>query len=257
VLKANPWVGLFFFKKGAIVFFMQCIPIKTRILLPPQDNLFSVLDESLQIVQEGDVIAVSSKVVAISEGNCVLIGSVEKSSLIEEEAELLIPRSYWPSPLTVKHHAFIGTAGIDESNANGYYILLPRDPFKSAQEIYTYLKQRFGLTRVGVIITDSHSAPLRRGALGVSIGYAGFAPTINYVGTPDLFGREMKIEVGNVVDALAAAAGVVMGETNECQPITLIRDIPNITFTEEETKDDFLVSFEDDTFRVLYERFLT
>lgn len=236
---------------------MQFIPVKTRILQPPKDDLFAVFDEYITDVIEGDIVAVSSKVVAIGEGNCVLTDSVEKSALISQEAELLIPRSYWPSPLTVKHHAFIGTAGIDESNANGHYILLPKDPFKSASDIQQYLKQRFGLINVGVIITDSHSAPLRRGALGVSIGYAGFAPTINYVGQPDLFGREMKIEVGNVVDALAAGAGVMMGETNECQPVVIVRDVPNITFTDEVTKDNFLVSFEDDTFRVLYERFLS
>ncbi len=236
---------------------MQFIPIKTRILEPPKDNLFAVLDESLFGLKEGDIIAVSSKVVSISEGNCVPISSVEKSELVKQEAELLIPRSYWPSPLTVKHNAFIGTAGIDESNANGHYILLPKDPFTSAKGILQYLKSRFLIQNIGVIITDSHSAPLRRGALGVSIGYGGFAPTINYVGRPDLFGREMKIEVGNVVDALAAGAGVVMGETDECQPVVIIRGIPNLTFTEAETKDDFLVPFKDDTFRVLYERFLS
>jgi F420-0:gamma-glutamyl ligase len=224
---------------------------------PPQDDLFSVLNDALVGVEEGDVIAISSKVVAIHEGNCVPTGSIEKSELVRQEAELLIPRSYWPSPLTVKHNAFIGTAGVDESNANGHYILLPKDPFKSAKEIQEYLKARFNIKNVGVVITDSHSAPLRRGAIGVSIGYAGFAPTINYVGRPDLFGREMKIEVGNIVDALAAGAGVVMGETDECQPVVIIRDIPNLTFTEAETKDDFLVPFKEDTFRVLYEDFLS
>jgi dihydrofolate synthase / folylpolyglutamate synthase len=236
---------------------MKYIPVKTRIMQPPEDDLFAVLEESLHGVTEGDVIAVSSKIVSIYEGNCVPVGNVEKKDLIEQEAELLIPRSYWPSPLTVKHNAFIGTAGIDESNANGHYILLPKDPFKSAKEIQKYLKDRFNIKKIGVVITDSHSVPLRRGAIGVSIGYAGFAPTINYVGKSDLFGREMKIEVGNIVDALAAGAGVVMGETDECQPVVIIRDVPNLTFTEEDTKDSFLVPFEEDTFRVLYERFLT
>lgn len=236
---------------------MQFIPIKTRILQPPQDDLFSVLDESLNGVVDGDIIAISSKIVAISEGNCVPVGSIEKSELVKKEAELLIPRSYWSSPLTVKHNAFIGTAGIDESNANGHYILLPKDPFQSAKKIQSYLKDRFNIKNVGVIITDSHSAPLRRGALGISIGYFGFAPTINYVGREDLFGREMKIEVGNIVDALAAGAGVVMGETDECQPVVIIRGVPNVTFTDDINRDYFMVPFSEDTFRVLYEDFLS
>jgi F420-0:gamma-glutamyl ligase len=236
---------------------MQYIPIKTRILLPPKDNLFSVLDESLHGVEEGDIIAVSSKIVAIHEGACLPIEGTNKSELIAKESELSVPRSYWPSPLTVKCGAFIGTAGIDESNANGYYVLLPREPFLRAEEIHTYLKKRFGLEEVGVIITDSHSAPLRRGATGVSIGFWGFKPTINYVGTPDLFGREMKIEVANLADSLAAGAGVVMGETDQCQPVVIIRGTPEVTFMEGNLKDELIVGFENDTFRVLYERFLS
>lgn len=235
---------------------MHYIPVKTRIMQPPKDDLFAVLDESLNGVEEGDLIAISSKIIAIHEGRCVPMDGTDKKSLIEQEADLLIPRDYWPSPLTVTHGAFIGTAGIDESNADSHYILLPEDPFKSAQEVHAYLKKRFGIQNVGVLITDSHSIPLRRGATGISIGYFGFAPTINHVGEEDLFGRELKIEVTNLADGLAAGANVVMGETNESQPIVIIRGTPDIIFTEDLNKDHFMVGFKDDTFRVLYERFL-
>ena len=235
---------------------MQYIPIKTRIVAPPQDDLFCVLDEALIDVQEGDVVVISSKVVAIHEGNCVPIESTDKKTLIESESELSIPRTYWSSPITVKHNAFIGTAGIDESNADGHYILLPKDPFASAQSLHNYLTKRFSIKNVGVIITDSHSAPLRRGALGVSIGFWGFAPTINHVGKPDLFGREFRIEVSNLADALAAGAGIVMGETDECQPVVVVRGTPGLVFANDNLKKELLVPFADDTFRVLYERFL-
>jgi F420-0:gamma-glutamyl ligase len=235
---------------------MQFNPVKTRVLQPPHDDLFSVLDEYLHDVKDGDIIAVSSKVVSIHEGNCVSLTDVDKHALLEQEADLMIPRSYWGTPLTIKYNAFIGTAGIDESNADGHYILLPKDPFKSAADIHGYLVNRFQLTNVGVLITDSHSVPMRRGALGVSIGYFGFEPTINYVGTPDLFGREMKIEVANIVDALASGAGVVMGETDECQPVVVIRDVPNVSFSNDTPREYFMVPYEEDTFRVLYEDFL-
>lgn len=235
---------------------MQYIPVKTKIFTPPQDDLFRVLDEVLTDLQEGDIVAISSKIVSIHEGNCFTKDSVEKKELVKREAELLIPRDYWPSPLTVKCNAFIGTAGIDESNSNGYYIPLPKNPFVSAEQIHTYLAERFAVKNIGVLITDSHSSPLRRGAIGVSIGFWGFAPTINHVGEPDLFGRDFKIEVTNLVDGLAAGAGVVMGETDECQPVVIIRGVPKITFVDGNKKDDVFVSFKDDTFRVLYERFL-
>lgn len=236
---------------------MQYIPIKTQILKPPQDDLFEVLDEALSGVLEGDIIVVSSKVVSIHEGNCIPVEEVDKKQLVQEEAELYIPRPYWPSPLTIKYSAFIGNAGLDESNANGHYVLLPRDPFSSAKEIYEYLAKRFCVSNIGVVITDSHSSPLRRGATGVAIGWWGFKPTINHVGKPDLFGREFRVEVSNIADAIAAGAGLVMGETNECQPVVIARGIPQVTFVTLDTKDELFVPFIDDTFRVLYEGFLS
>lgn len=235
---------------------MQFISIKTRILTPPKDNFLEVLGESLSDVKEGDIVAISSKVVSIHEGNCIEIDTVDKRELLEEEADVCIRREYWSSPLTIKNSAFIGTAGIDESNANGYYVLLPKDPFFSAKYIYEYIKNKFGLKQFGVLITDSHSSPLRRGATGISIGFWGFRPTINHIGEPDLFGREFKIEVSNLIDGIAAGANIVMGETNECQPIVLVRGVPKIKFSEGDFKDEVFVDFKDDTFRVLYERFL-
>lgn len=235
---------------------MQYIPIKTPVLQPPQDSLYAVLDSLNISVLPGDVIAVSSKVVAIDEGRSVPIGSVEKAILVAGEAELLIPRSYWSSPLTVKHGAFIGNAGVDESNGSGHYILLPKDPFDSAKRLYEYFTHRFNTTELGVIITDSHSTPLRRGALGISIGFWGFAPTVSHVGTEDIFGRPIKVEVSNVADGLAAGAGVVMGETNECQPVVIIRGTPNLTFTTDNLKDTHQVGIKNDTYRILYEPFL-
>lgn len=235
---------------------MEVIPVTTRIMHPPQDDLFAVLDEYLTQVQEGDIVVVSSKVVAISEGRCLPIERNNKQELVQQEADVVIPRSYWSTPLTIIKNAFIGTAGIDESNADGHYILLPKDTFASAQQIHMYLIQKHALTNVGVIITDSHSTPLRRGAMGIAIGWWGFQPLINHVGQEDLFARKLQLEVSNLVDGLAASANVVMGETNECQPIVIMRDVPNLTFTKENTRDELLVPFKEDTFRVLYERFL-
>jgi len=98
---------------------------------------------------------------------------------------------------------------------------------------------------------------MRRGATGVAIGWWGFEPTINHVGEEDLFGRTLRLEVSNLADGIAAGANVVMGETDECQPIVIARNIPRITFTEQNTKDMLIVPFAEDTFRVLYQQFLS
>jgi dihydrofolate synthase / folylpolyglutamate synthase len=235
---------------------MEYIAIKTRIMQPPQDDLFSLLDDYLVDVQEKDVILISSKIIAIHQGRCVSIEGANKSELIAQEADVVIETDYRPFPLTITHHTFLGAAGIDESNANGYYVLLPQRMFEVAEEIHAYLRKKHGLTEVGVVITDSRSQPFRYGAMGVSLAFWGIHPLESHVGNKDLFGRALKYERSNVVDALAAGATLVSGEVDECQPIVIARNSPHLFFTLENCKDELMVDPKEDTFRVLYERFL-
>ncbi|MEZ4195001.1 MAG: coenzyme F420-0:L-glutamate ligase [Candidatus Paceibacterota bacterium] len=235
---------------------MQLIPVKTRILTPPQDDLLLVLKESLPKLQNGDIVLVSSKVVAINEGCTVEMSKVDKDQLVTETADLIIPRPYWSSPLTVAHHTFLGAAGIDESNGNGFYIKLPKDLFNSATNLRTWLMNEYGLEKLGVIITDSHSSPFRFGATGVALAWRGIEPIEDCRGREDLFGRKIEYERSNFVDGLASAATVLMGEVDECTPVVVVRGVPRIVFTEADTKDQLFVDFKDDTFRILYEKFL-
>lgn len=235
---------------------MEFIPIKTRIMKPPQDDLLAVLDESLTDVREGDVVLISSKVVAIHEGRCLEKSKVNLESLTKIESDLLIERSYWKSPLVVKYHAFLGASGIDESNGNGFYVLLPEDTFASATTIRTWLKEKYKLSELGVVITDSHSVPFRFGATGIALGWAGIEPIEDCRGRKDLFGREINYERSNLVDGLAAGANVLMGEVDECTPVVIARNVPRIKFTEANTKGKLFVDFKEDTFRVLYEKFI-
>ena len=236
---------------------MEYFPIKTRVVHPPQDDLFSVLDESLSDVREGDIVLVTSKVVSIHQGRCVPIGSVEKRSLVEQEAEYLIDfkGSLTKSPLAIMHHALFYAAGIDESNANGHYVLLPKKPFDAAEEIWEYLRAKHNLTNVGVIITDSHSQPLRVGATGVSIGWWGFHPTESHKKKTDLFGRELHFSVTNIVDAIASGASVVCGETNESTPIVIARNVPNIVYTKHDTRHELFKSQKEDIYYPLLKPF--
>lgn len=235
---------------------MQLIPVTTEILLPPQADLARELTRALPPLADGDVVLVSSKVVAIDEGRCLHIDGTDKTALIEAEAEVSIPVTYKTRPLTIKHHTFLGTAGIDESNGNGYYILSPADPFASAERWHTWLAEHSGCTNLGVIITDSHSGPLRLGATGVALGWWGLAPLKSHIGSPDLFGQPFRYERSNVVDALAATANLVMGETNECTPVAIAREVPGLEFVPGNTKYDLCVNPADDHFKELYERFL-
>jgi coenzyme F420-0:L-glutamate ligase len=235
---------------------MELIPVKTRVLKPPQDDLAAVLRESLPVLHSGDVVAISSKVIAIDEGRCIKADEVDSKVLARIEAEVVIERPYWGSPLTVKHHSFISAAGIDKSNGNEHLILTPEDPFVSAERWWSWLRDQYTLSEVGVIVVDSRSQPFRYGATGVAIGWWGIVPLKSHVGTPDLFGRPLVSERSNIVDGLAAAANVVMGESNESTPVVVVRDTLGLGFTAKQTREEIFAPYQDDNFRVLYEQHL-
>jgi dihydrofolate synthase / folylpolyglutamate synthase len=237
---------------------MQITPLKTRTLVPPQDDLFAALVEILPRLEEASVIALSSKAVAIDEGRCVPLSQETdahelKERLIREEADLFVPRMHGERRrFTILHGTLAGSSGIDESNGNGHLILWPEDPMAAARAWHARLARHYGISRLAVIVTDSHSIPLHNGALGIAIGYAGFLPLKDYRDTEDLFGRPFRVERMNIADSLAAAATFAMGEGDESTPVVLMRDVPHITYTDEEPKDPRLtltVPLEEDSFR--------
>lgn len=215
---------------------MKINPISVRVLRPPKDDLFEALGKALPKIEERSVVVITSKVVSIGQGRCIAKADApDKDALIISESDKYLPREAVPGKFvmhTVKDNLFIPSAGIDESNGNDYYVLWPRDPSGTAKEIHAWLRMQYGVTDVGVIITDSHTIPLRRGVIGISLAHFGFLPLKDYRGTTDLFGRVLQITCLNLVDALAAAASTVMGEGNEATPVVVITDHPFLVFTD-------------------------
>jgi len=219
--------------------------IKTRKLISPKDNLLSVIKESILSLKEKSVIVITSKVVSIWEGRCIKTSEVKsKEELIKKEANYYIAgKVIKPGGivmLTIKDNILIPNAGIDESNANGYYILWPENAFESAKKIYNFIKKEFKLKQFGIIISDSHTTPLRTGIMGIGIAYYGFHPLRDYRGKKDIFNRELKMSQTNIVDSLAASAVYTMGEGDEQTPIAIIEDVGNVKFTSKTPIKDIL-----------------
>ncbi|MFH1535958.1 MAG: coenzyme F420-0:L-glutamate ligase, partial [Patescibacteria group bacterium] len=121
--------------------------VKSRKFLPPKDNLWRLLS-AIKNLKENSVVAVTSKVVSIGEGRCILLKNIEKDELIKKEADKYLPRKMVPNEwvmYTIKNNLLVASAGIDESNANGYYILWPENPEVSAKKIWEYLRNKFNL----------------------------------------------------------------------------------------------------------------
>lgn len=216
---------------------MQFIPIKTRAFLPPKDDLFSLFKDYLPPLKDKDVLVITSKIVAIHQGRTVKITKKttlkDKIKLIKKEADAYLKNQ--PHGLTIKDHTLTPYAGIDRSNANRHYVLWPKNPYKTAQNIWSKLKKQYHLKHFGVLIIDSFCLPLRWGHMGISIGFHGFHPNLEYAGKKDIFGHKIIQANSNLVDGLSAISGVIMGEGNEQTPLLVVRGFDKLRFTNKPT----------------------
>ena len=227
---------------------MKVKSIKTR-LFKENENLEAFIIEHLPGLESQSIVVVTSKIVALSEGRTAALK--DKDKILWQEAERMIPAKYaW---LTIKDGMLMPSAGIDESNAQGKLILLPRNSYETAARVRDNLRNHFGITNLGVLITDSRVWPLRAGSVGVATGYAGFEGLKDYRGTVDLFGRELKVARTNIADSLAAAAVLLMGEGSESTPIAVINKAP-VQFTDRVNNRELVVPFANDLYAPLFDK---
>lgn len=224
-------------------------PIKTRVFREGE-NLLDFIYRYFKKIPEQSVIVVTSKIVALAERRTAVVKNTKtKEKLIHAESEFSVPTKYvW---LTIKDGMVMASAGIDESNANGKLILLPKNSFKSASLIRKKIKQKYKLKKIGVLITDSRTIPLRAGVTGVALGYAGFRGIRDYRGKPDIFGRKFHFSRTDIADGLATAAVLVMGEGNEQTPIAIIKNSP-IEFCEKVRQKELHIDIQDDMYNPLF-----
>lgn len=230
---------------------MQIIPIKTSIL-KEGDNLLNFIKNEIPILREDSIIVITSKILALSQGR---VGRLrDRDKLIIKNSKKII-ETLW-APLTFTLDEWRINAGIDESNAKNKVILLPTNPFGVAEKIQKSLKKHFSIKRLGVIITDTRSMPLRVGTIGKPLAFAGFNPLKSYIGKKDLFGRKSRLTKSNIADSLSAGAVLVMGEGNEQIPLVIIEDAP-VEFTDKFSKKHISLAHppETDIYAWLYRYF--
>lgn len=190
---------------------------------------------------QGDVLVISSKFLAISEGRVVklrgvLAGARAKSLaaryrmdprlcelIVRESDEVIggVPGFL----LTVKDGLLTPNAGIDKSNIrHGMVVLYPRRAEASAATVRRALKLSLGVD-VGIVVCDSRLMPMRRGTTGVAIASSGLESIVDMRGRKDLFGNVLKVTSQAVADDLSSAAQILMGESSEATPIVLVRGL--------------------------------
>jgi len=232
--------------------------IRTPIITPGHKTLLQILDESLEIMPDKSVLAITSKIVSICEGRVVPLEQANEEELIIQESDLYLPASLsrYGHHFTVTSNTLVGVAGIDKSNAAGHYVLWPADPQATANKIRKYLRDRFGLSQVGVVITDSTSVPFRLGTSGIVLGFSGFTALNDYIGKPDLFGKPFEVSRANVANGLASAAVLAMGEGSEQTPLAVISDVDFVNFQGSDPSPQELetlrLTIQSDLFEVFY-----
>jgi len=218
-------------------------PVQAPIQDRPFDLAQALIDSLNQAeiaLQDGDVVAVSSKYAAIAEGRIFSLDEVRPTAraktlakryrmdaavaqLVIEEAGHIFGGIKMGFLLTARLGIISPNAGLDRSNIpSGQVVLLPERPYDTAETIRQRLHQRLNC-RIGIILTDSWLVPGRYGTTGIALAVAGFKPIKDERGKMDLFGSPMTVTQVGIADSLAVCAQVVMGERNQATPFALVR----------------------------------
>jgi len=93
---------------------------------------------------------------------------------------------------------------------------------------------------VAVVVCDTYSRPFRRGQVNFAIGIVGINPFKDYRGKIDLFGQILKVKNVAIVDEIAAAAELLMGQAKEATPVVIFKGLGEWVLPQD--NDDFKVS---------------
>ncbi len=214
----------------------------------PGDDLAALavaaIAESRVAPRTGDILVVTSKIVAKAQGRFLDLASLTPSAKARElsqitgkdarlvEAILSEARSVVrasPHVIIVETHGglILANAGIDQSNLaysdqGTRVLLLPSDPDAVATSLRDQLRERLGC-EIGVVISDSAGRPWRLGTVGIAIGAAGVPSLWDRRGEMDRTGRRLEVTEVAVSDAIASVAVLAMGEGAEGRPAALVR----------------------------------
>jgi coenzyme F420-0:L-glutamate ligase/coenzyme F420-1:gamma-L-glutamate ligase len=170
-------------------------------------------------VRDGDVLAVTSKIVSKSEGRVV---TASRAAAVEGEIGRVVASRGATVIVRTGAGLVLAAAGVDDSNVEpGRVALLPLDADRSARAIREQVAAICGVD-VAVVITDTAGRAWRVGQTDIAIGCAGIDPLESYAGRQDPYGNHLLVTAPAVADELAAAADLVKGKTHS-SPVAVVR----------------------------------
>ncbi len=190
----------------------------------PGDDLAELLVQALSHkgIADGDVVAVTQKIVSKAEGR--LVPGEDRIDAVARETARVVARRGELVIAETAHGFVCANAGVDASNVEpGTLALLPEDPDGSAERLRAAIGGRLGV-RVGVVITDTFGRAWRNGLVNVAIGCAGLPAVIDLRGGRDHHGRLLETTEVALADEVAAASGLVMAKASRV-PVALVRGV--------------------------------
>jgi coenzyme F420-0:L-glutamate ligase/coenzyme F420-1:gamma-L-glutamate ligase len=193
-------------------------------------DLGALIGDALDgLLSDGDILAVTSKIVSKAEGR--LVNAADREEAISRETVRVVATRKHANGVTRIVENRLGmvaaAAGVDSSNTpDGTVLLLPRDPDASAARLRAALETRFGL-RIGVLITDTLGRAWREGQTDVAIGASGVRVIDDLRGSLDSHGRRLDVTTPAVGDEIAAAADLVKGKSGGL-PVAVVRGLSHL-----------------------------
>lgn len=193
------------------------------------DDLAAIIGDALPGLEDGDILAVTSKIVSKAEGRTILADDREHA-ITAETVRVVASRAHGNGVTRIVENRLglvLAAAGVDASNTpEGTVLLLPIDPDASARALAAALRERFGV-RIGVLVTDTLGRPWRQGQTDVAIGAAGVRVLTDLRGTTDASGRRLDVTVPAVADEIAGAADLVKGKASRV-PVAIVRGLGDL-----------------------------
>nr|WP_216896364.1 coenzyme F420-0:L-glutamate ligase [Nocardia alni] len=230
---------------------VRILPVPGLPEFRPGDDVAEHIAAQAPWLADGDILVVTSKIVAKAEGRIVPAPAdpeerdVMRRELVLSEAVRVLA-SKGRTLITENKLGIVQAAsGVDGSNVEqGELVLLPADPDASAQALRTALAERLGV-RVAVVITDTMGRAWRNGQTDAAIGAAGLRVLHDYAGSIDGQGNELQVTQVAVADELAAAADLAKGKLGGV-PVAVVRGLS--PFDDGSRAADLLRGGEDDLF---------
>ncbi|MFI9509394.1 coenzyme F420-0:L-glutamate ligase [Nocardia sp. NPDC052566] len=210
---------------------LRILPVAGLPEFRPGDDLAAHLAERAPWLADGDILVVTSKIVAKAEGRIVAAPldpeerDTARRALVDQEAVRVLARK-GRTLITENRLGIVQAAsGVDGSNVEqGELVLLPVDPDASAKALRAALAERLGVN-VAVVITDTMGRAWRSGQIDAAIGASGLRVLHNYDGAVDGQGNELHVTLVAIADELAAAADLVKGKLGGV-PVAVVRGLP-------------------------------